>query len=194
MTLVWHIPHILSLDREYHSQRTTTNERSPLSSAPKQNNCVEDNIKEIIEKQTTTQMVAEKSNATVINVTNSSNENINSIKTGDDKQNQSSFTLKNTGAIPKNSIVKNTGKILTGMDRHITITKRKSSPRTSILEPNPKQAKKNPVSQNRFAILDNHESKEKPAKPVKDYKPPPLYLREPTTNVLVNKLSQLVGN
>ncbi|XP_065368778.1 uncharacterized protein LOC135961211 [Calliphora vicina] len=77
------------------------------------------------------------------------------------------------------------------MDRYITITKRKSSTRTSKLEPNPKQAKKNPVSQNRFAILDNQESKEKPAKPVKDYKPPPLYLREPTTNVLVNKLSQL---
>ena len=79
--------------KNYLSVRTTTNERSPLSSAPKQNNCVEDNIKEIIEKQTTTQMVAENSNATVINVTNSSNENINSIKTGDDKKNQSSFTL-----------------------------------------------------------------------------------------------------
>ncbi|XP_065365545.1 uncharacterized protein LOC135958574 [Calliphora vicina] len=102
---------------------------------------------------------------------------------------------KNTGAIPKNnqSTVKNTGKILTGMDRYITITKRKSSPRTSKLEPNPKQAKKNPVSQNRFAILANQESEKTLAKPVTDYKAPCLYLREPSTNVLVNKLSQLVG-
>ncbi|XP_037826741.1 SPX and EXS domain-containing protein 4-like [Lucilia sericata] len=130
-------------------------------------------------------MIDENSNANVNNITNSINNNINTIKT------------KNTSAIPKNN--PNTlsshkkGKIQTAMNRYVSYTNCKSSPRTSKLEPNPKQAKTNSVNQNRFALLDNQESEKVPSMPLKDHKPPPLYLREPTTNLLVNKLSQLVG-
>lgn len=84
-------------------------------------------------------------------------------------------------------------KILTGMDRYITITKRKSSPRASKLEPTPKQAKHNAISQNRFSILDNQDEKNETSAKVKTVKPPPLYLREATTNTLVNKLTNIVG-
>ena len=104
--------------------------------------------------------------------------------------------LKNTGAIPKNKNTLNLEtdkKVLTGMDRYITITKRKSSPRAINMEPNPKQQRKNMVSQNRFAILSTENNETEATNPVKDFKPPPLYLREPTTNVVVNKLCQLVG-
>ncbi|XP_046803811.1 uncharacterized protein LOC124419235 [Lucilia cuprina] len=142
-------------------------------------------------------MVDENSNANVNNITNSINNNINTIKTINDKEDHLSPMSKNTGAIPKNKpntlSSHKTENIQTGMDRYVTYTKRKSSPRTSKLEPNPKQAKTNSVSQNRFALLDNQEREKAPFMPLKDHKPPPLYLREHTTNLFVNKLSQLVG-
>lgn len=84
-------------------------------------------------------------------------------------------------------------KVLTGMDRYITITKRKSSPKTSSIAPSPKQIKTNMRPQNRFAILDNQDNDMEAATTAKNYKPPPLYLREATTNTLVTTLSQLVG-
>ncbi|XP_037806543.1 probable serine/threonine-protein kinase mkcB [Lucilia sericata] len=133
-------------------------------------------------------MVDVNSNANVNNITNSTNNNINTVKTINDKEGHSSPMSKNTGAIPKNTpnllSSHKTQKIQTGMDRYVTYAKRKSSPRTSNLEPNPKQAKTNSVSQNRFALLDNQESEKVPSMTLKDQKPPPLYLREPTTNLL----------
>ena len=134
-------------------------------------------------------------NTTTVNKSASINKST-SINVKSEATSPSRQILKNTGAIPKNynSVSSDINrKVLTGMDRYITITKRKSSPRTLNMEPNPKQQKKNMVSQNRFAILDNQDNKDEPTKPVKDYKPPPLYLREPTTNALVNKLNQIVG-
>ncbi|XP_046802467.1 putative uncharacterized protein DDB_G0282133 [Lucilia cuprina] len=159
----------------YLSVKTPTNERSSLSSAPKQNNCVDNSAKEKInkqttnsktttnersplssapnkkivwkitqkkiEKQTTDTMVDDNSNANVNNITNSINNNIKTIKTINDKEDHSSPMSKNTGAIPKNKpntlSSHKTEKIQTGMDRYVTYTKRKSSPRTSKLEPNP---------------------------------------------------------
>ncbi|XP_037818024.1 ankyrin repeat-containing protein kinase A-like [Lucilia sericata] len=137
-------------------------------------------------------MVDVYSNANVNNTTNSNNNNINTIKTINNNESHSRPMSKYTGAIPKNTLSSHkTEKIQTGMDRYVTYTKRKSSPRTSKLEPNPKQAKTNSVSQNRFALLDNQESEKIPSMPLKDCKPPPLYLHEPTTNLLGYKLSQL---
>lgn len=187
----------------------TTNERSPLSSAiTSAPNCVEYSTKENQKyKQTTSLMVDEKSSTQLNDNSNNNYYNINTVNTISGNKSDlakdnseiispSRQSMKNTGAIPKNNNnLVNSGhnKIPTGMDRYITITKRKSSPRTLKLEPNPKQQKKNEVSQNRFSILDNQESEVESAKSTKNYKPPPLYLREPTTNALVKKLSQLVG-
>lgn len=102
--------------------------------------------------------------------------------------NKETTTIKKSAAKTESS-----EKVLTGMDRYITITKRKSSPRAaSTLEPHPKQAKNNTDNANRFAILAEKEKEDNtPAK--KNFKPPPLYLREPTTNALVTKLTQIVG-
>lgn len=83
-------------------------------------------------------------------------------------------------------------KIPTGMDRYITITKRKSSPRAANTEPDPKMPRTN-EGQNRFAILGKmaNNNTEKPEQ--RAIKPPPIYLREVCTNSLVSKLSKLIG-
>lgn len=85
-----------------------------------------------------------------------------------------------------------TNKIQTGMDRYILVTKRKASSRSPRKEPKSKISKGNEVdSENRYSILGTEENEE--TQPVRQVKPPPIYLREQTSNVLVNKLSQLLG-
>lgn len=101
-----------------------------------------------------------------------------------------------TGAIPKiiSIACKADTKIQTGMDRYILVNKRKSSPRSSRQEPSLKMHKGiDPVSQNRYSLLSTDNDGQNQNETVKECKPPPIYLREPTSNVLVNKISQLVG-
>ena len=84
-------------------------------------------------------------------------------------------------------------KMQTGMDRYILVSKRKTSSRSPKQEPKPKIPRGNEqVSQNRFSILSNTVDDEQRPETVRELKPPPIYLREPTSNVLVNKLSQLI--
>lgn len=85
--------------------------------------------------------------------------------------------------------------IQTGLDRYILVTKRKANARSPRKEPNAKFLKgNNSVSQNPFSILSVEDSNiENQNETVKSHKPPPIYLREQTSNVLVNKLSHLLG-
>lgn len=103
------------------------------------------------------------------------------------------------GTIPKNkkNTKNNQFKPQTGIDRYITITKRKRSPNSTKVQPTPKILKNtvpsNATNSNRFSILNNDEDENNILEPVKEYKPPPIYLREENSNSLVNSLSQIAG-
>ena len=91
--------------------------------------------------------------------------------------------------------------IATGMDRYLTISKRKRSPQGEKIKT---QSKKNKTktaqaplnAQNRFALLahtnDIEASVSKQAS--KELKPPPIYVRERNSNAFVSNLTRLVGN
>ncbi|KAH8308632.1 hypothetical protein KR067_006659, partial [Drosophila pandora] len=88
---------------------------------------------------------------------------------------------------------------LTGMDRYIQI-KRKLSPLNSkrkITRGNASlAAKETPINSNRFKILadaDEVEAVESTEVGKKKPKPPPIYIREKSSNVLVNKIIELIG-
>lgn len=102
-------------------------------------------------------------------------------------------TINNKSNTTKPTTTKSTNRVLTGMDRYITITKRKSSPQSAKFQPSSKQPKNAAASQNRFALLDNAETAETAAVSTNKFKPPPLYLREATTNELVSMLTQALG-
>lgn len=100
-----------------------------------------------------------------------------------------------TGTIPKtttNTSAKN--KLQTGMDRYILVTKRKSNARSPPKGPNPKLLKgSDTASENRYALLSNENENVDEKSNTKASKPPPIYLREQTSNTLVNKLAQTLG-
>lgn len=83
-------------------------------------------------------------------------------------------------------------KIQTGLDRYISVTKRKRSPQKNNSINSAKMQKQETLtSENKFAILSLEDNTEK-SKP-KSTKPPPLYLREKCSNNLVNWLASLIG-
>lgn len=85
-------------------------------------------------------------------------------------------------------------KVQTGMDRYILVSKRKGNSRSPQSVPNPKIAKGSETqSENRYALLSTDEKDEENNIVARASKPPPIYLREHTSNTLVNKLSQLLG-
>ena len=99
-----------------------------------------------------------------------------------------------TGAIPKIKNAISGNKIQTGLDRYILVTKRKANSRSPREEPKPKTPKcVNQPSQNRFSILSTEDGEELQPESVREHRPPPIYLREQTSNLLVSKLSQLLG-
>jgi len=101
--------------------------------------------------------------------------------------------------------------IATGMDRYISITKRKRSPPPPEINQQTKKNKNkndkksevlnsqvapNALTNNRFAPLSNLNDKEASSsnQAPKELKPPPIYLRERSSNVLIASLARLVGN
>ena len=82
------------------------------------------------------------------------------------------------GAIPKikKNIKNNQPKLQTGIDRYITITKRKRSPNSTKVQPTPKVIKntfpESVTNSNRFSILNNNEVENDTFESVKEYKPP----------------------
>lgn len=123
------------------------------------------------------------------------------VKNGNLNENNNNDNINiNTQDSINNSLIIN-NKVQTGIDRYFSIAKRKSSPTTLRQEPFRKQPKNNTssqietmsVSQNRFQLLATTESDDQANGPVKEYKPPPIFLREQTNNALVNSLSQLIG-
>ena len=71
------------------------------------------------------------------------------------------------------------------MDRYVLVTKRKASSRTPTKEPKAKTQKSiNNDRNNRFSILGSNNETDEMIQPVRSQKPPPLYLREETTNNL----------
>ena len=79
------------------------------------------------------------------------------------------------------------------MDRYITVLKRERSPKSSKFAHAAKLSREvdRPISENRFAILQN-ESVEPPIVS-KSSKPPPIYLREQNKNELIQHLISLIG-
>ncbi|XP_043642123.1 uncharacterized protein LOC122612511 [Drosophila teissieri] len=77
----------------------------------------------------------------------------------------------------------------TGLDRYIEI-KRKLSPQHKQTGNQPKinctNAANSKTSSNMFALLDDCEVP-------KNFKPPPIYIREKSSSVLVNKLAAIIG-
>lgn len=117
--------------------------------------------------------------------------NINTINTVNYNNDQTS-----KGAIPKQiRPIISTPKtsVQTGLDRYITVVKRKRSPKSGKIASSSKLLKDDiaPNTQNRFSILDE-ESSDEPAKG-KPSKPPPIYLREQNSNELVKSLVELIG-
>ncbi|KAH8347588.1 hypothetical protein KR067_006768 [Drosophila pandora] len=110
----------------------------------------------------------------------------------------------NTSALPENQNKNKNNDYIkpavqTGMDRYIQI-KRKLSPLNSkrkITRGNASLvAKETPINSNRFKILadaDEVEAVESTEVGKRKPKPPPIYIREKSSNVLVNKIIELIG-
>ena len=82
--------------------------------------------------------------------------------------------------------------VQTGMDKYITILKRKRSPRSSKTVPPAKQLRDQlGETGNRFDILATDEIEPEVAK--KTQKPPPIYLREQNSNELIKSLIAIIG-
>lgn len=101
-----------------------------------------------------------------------------------------------TGTIPKKPL------ITPGIDRYITITKRKRSPSAApqVVNPRTKISKAeptpHPLSQNRFAALSNDNKDKEQAstpEPPTTHKPPPIYLRETSNKQLVEDIKNCIG-
>lgn len=78
------------------------------------------------------------------------------------------------------------------MDRYVTILKRKRSPNYSNMEYPPKIVK-NPMKicfQNRFSLLATEDCE--PVETQKPFKPPAIYLREESSNEVVENLVSLI--
>ena len=80
-----------------------------------------------------------------------------------------------------------------GMDRYITVVKRQRSPKSAQISSMAKLPKDDnnaaPKNQNRFAALQTDD----PTLVEKSFKPPPIYLTEPTTTDLVKKIIAVIG-
>ena len=93
-----------------------------------------------------------------------------------------------------------------GMERYIKITKRKRSPeqvknnnkikKNISTNCNSNVASHNAQNNNRFAILANQSDNEASSsnQASKEFKPPPIYVRERSSNAFVANLTRLVGN
>lgn len=106
-------------------------------------------------------------------------------------------TENSTGTIPKKTL------ITPGIDRYITITKRKRSPSAAPQATNPKtkiskpEATPHPSSQNRFAALSNDDKDKNQTStsepPAPTPKPPPIYLRETSNKQLIEDIKSCIG-
>lgn len=125
----------------------------------------------------------------------------NNTKLGNNAKMSSDSEMEHDAEIPgtsKDEVSKKNKTITTsGIKRYITITKRKRSPNSLIENNNPKNkvTKSENASQNRFAELssdDDEPNDNKLAAPPKP-RPPPIYLREVSTNALIRELKSCVG-
>lgn len=84
-----------------------------------------------------------------------------------------------------------------GIERYLTIVKRKRSPNSTILPTNPQsKVTKTNEFHNRFAELstdDKGTDNIEDTLAVPKHRPPPIYLREVSSNGLINKLKNCVG-
>lgn len=85
--------------------------------------------------------------------------------------------------------------VQTGMDRYL---KRKSSPakgnKNKITKNTISDEQLKPMANNRFALLDDEQQAQTSSSTIVSItKPPPIYLRERSSNTLVNKIAQLIG-
>lgn len=97
-----------------------------------------------------------------------------------------------------NEVSKNKNNSTSGIARYITITKRKRSPTTLTINNNPKtKVTKSEGSQNQFDILsiddDELGKKDSPPLALPKFRPPPIYLREVSSKVLISDLDNCVG-
>lgn len=95
--------------------------------------------------------------------------------------------------------ISNLNKISSGMERYITITKRKRSPTSLPQNNNPKNkiSKPETQSQNRYAALSNEAGIIEPDdkdKPTTLPKPPPIYLREASSKSLIGDIEKCIGD
>lgn len=106
-----------------------------------------------------------------------------------------------TNLLPTAAASKNTATIQTGIDRYIKI-KRKLSPQKSNIGNqskincnNSRQKTDMPNNQNRFAILaDKSDDLPNSVEPrTYNPKPPPIFIREKSSNALVNKILDVIG-
>lgn len=96
------------------------------------------------------------------------------------------------GTLPPNS---DKEKAQTGMDRYVIVTKRKRSPKSANIASQHKVARDSETasvaSQNRFAILGNDDNV--PTTSGKSPKPPPIYLRQASSNIIIKNLIETIG-
>ena len=99
------------------------------------------------------------------------------------------------GAVPKKQISISNSKVPTGMLRYISINKRNLSPQKNASFAKKQKTIDKPLIGNRFALLsDDMEKNNKSSNDsIKSSKPPPIYLREPSSNNLVKTFIELIG-
>lgn len=79
----------------------------------------------------------------------------------------------------------------TGLDRYISVTKRRRSPQSAKVAHSAKKPNTTAKDSNRFALLADLDEPETPAKSTK---PPPIYLREKNSTQLINLISNQIGS
>ena len=162
-------------------------------------NCLEQNIKENMKKQNTTTTLMDIKTTQSLSVktqackplATTTSESLNVINpTGSIDRNDG--TQK--GAIPKKKI-STKSPIPTGMLRYVSINKRNLSPQKSFTSAKKQKVIDKPLMNNRFALLsdDIEKSHSNDNSIKKSLKPPPIYLREPSSNNLVKTFIELIG-
>lgn len=108
---------------------------------------------------------------------------------------ESPSKLDNAGNENGDSNIPPKNTIQTGIDLYFKILKRQRSPTSTNHVPEPKlQKTQNPISSNYYSILASEDNAEVPNKPLKEQKPPPIYVREQNNNLLVDNIAALIGS
>lgn len=150
-------------------------------------------------KKSTRSVINVNKSETNINISMKPKNNVNKLSETNTNNNMEVTESNDPTPSTSTNEVSNKPISTSGIERYITIIKRKRSPNSSKVISNPKtKVTKINSAQNRFAELSSDDEEDRvkidnPQDSLPKPRPPPIYLREVSSNDLINKLKACVG-